>query len=53
MTRVGAEVNIRADDLADAIDRALVRLEERPRFCAIELWAGGTLAYCSPLTEVL
>jgi hypothetical protein len=50
---VGAEVNIRADDLTDAIDQALVRLEERPRFCAIELWAGETLAYCSPLTEAV
>jgi hypothetical protein len=51
--RVGAEIAVRADDLAEAIDQALVRLQERPHFCAIELWAGETLAYCSPLTEAL
>ena len=43
---------IHGDDLADAIDQALVMLKERPHFYAFELWEGETLAYCSPLIEV-
>jgi hypothetical protein len=51
--RVGGEVTIHADDLADAIEQAGVRLKERSSFCWIELWEGETLAYCSPLMETL
>jgi hypothetical protein len=51
--RVGAEIAIRADDLTEAIDQALLRLQERPHFLAIELWKGETLAYCSPLAVAL
>jgi hypothetical protein len=51
--RVGAQIAIRADDLTDAIDQAVVRLNERPHFRAIELWEGETLAYCSPLAEAV
>jgi len=49
--RIAGEVTIHADDLTDAIDQTLVMLEQRPHFCAFELWEGETLAYSSPLTE--
>ena len=50
--RIAGEMIIHGDDLADAIDQALVMLKERPHFYAFELWEGETLAYCSPLIEV-
>jgi hypothetical protein len=51
--RVGGEMTIHADDLADAVEQAEEMLKERPRCRWIELWEGETLAYSSPLMETL
>jgi hypothetical protein len=45
---LGAAEMIDANELSDAIDKALTMLQARPHYQGVELWEGGKRVYPRP-----